>query len=121
MSYNINMGINNNFNQINNYSNINENILNNQYEEKIYDDRNKPGPKINVVFRNNQGKKITLILNQNRTVEEMLTIYLKTIKKPELIGQKSNPRFIYNAENLYFGDKRLIDGYILHNSFVNVI
>jgi hypothetical protein len=51
----------------------------------------------------------------------MLTIYLKTIKKPELIGQNSNPRFIYNAENLYFGDKRLIDGYIRHNSFVNVI
>ena len=122
MSYNINMGINNNFNQINNYSNINENILINQYEEEIYDDRNKPGfQKMNVFFQSTNEELITLILNQNRTVEEMLTIYLKTIKKPELIGQKSNPRFIYNAENLYFGDKRLIDDYILHNSFVNVI
>ena len=112
MTYNINMGINNNFNQINNFNNINGNLFINQNERISYDDRNRPGfQKMNVIFRSTHGEIITLLLNPNRTVDEMLTIYLKTINKPELIGQRYNPKFVFNAEFLYFGDKRLICQY----------
>jgi V8-like Glu-specific endopeptidase len=59
-------------------------------------------------LKTNKVNQTVLVFNQNRTVDEMLTIYLKTIKKPELIGQKYNPRFIYNGKVLKFGDKALI-------------
>ena len=51
----------------------------------------------------------------------MLTFYLKTIGKPELIGKRNNPRFIYNAKDLYFLDKRLIGQFIPSCSQINVI
>ena len=71
-------------------------------------------------FQSNYGEIITLLLNQNRTVDEMLTIYLKTIKKPELIGHINNPRFIYNCEDIYFGDKTLILQYFKNLDFQTI-
>jgi len=115
---------NNNVNIQNNYENYNKMYINNfnieennyfnqlnniKFETDIYDDRNKPGQiKINVNFKNNYGQITNLIFNPNRTVDEMLTAYLKKIKRPELIGKKHNPRFIYNLKDLLFGDKTLL-------------
>jgi len=92
---NFNIGENNYFNQLNNI----------KFEDDIYDDWNKAELKYNVVFIDNISNRNNLVLNPNTTVDEMLTAYLKKIKKPELIGQKCNPRFIYNAQDLFFGDK----------------
>ena len=114
---NNNVNIQNNYEKYNNMNLNNFNIKENNYfnqintmlfENEIYDDRNKPGLKINVIFKDQCDNQTVLVFNQNRTVDEMLTIYLKTIKKPELIGQKYNPRFIYNGKVLKFGDKALI-------------
>ena len=52
--------------------------------------------------------KINLILNENRTINEMLSIYLKIIKKPDLVEQKYNPRFIFSGKDLTFEDKTLM-------------
>jgi len=92
----------NQYSVINNISNNNADIQNNfeNYNNMTFNNFN--------IGENNYLNQLNinnLVLNPNTTVDEMLTVYLKKIKKPELIGQKANPRFLYNAMTLYFGDK----------------
>ena len=104
---NINIGINNCFNQINNFSEYNANLVFNELENPFYYETNKPGPLTTVFFQENFGKKtslISLILNPNTTVAEMLYIYLKKIGKSEMFGKVENIEFIYNSEKLNFSD-----------------
>ena len=98
-----NIGVNNYypFKYNNIYYNFNDN-----YKDNIYEDRNKPGEKINVVFEvSGVGKKNNLIFNKNTPVNEILICYLNTIKIPELIGQVNNTKFLYNGKELNFGDQ----------------
>ena len=109
---NFNIGENNYFNKFNNI----------KFEDDIYDDRNKPGQKkINVYFKNNLGQTIPLIFNPNRTVDEILTAYLKKIKKQKFNGQKDNPKFLFNGKYLYFGDKTVISNLFKFNKFQSQI
>ena len=101
---NINIGINNCFNQINNFSEYKANLVFNELENPFYYETNKPGPLYTVVFKDNLGKTTSLILNPNRTVAEMLYIYLKKIGKSEMFGKVENIEFIYNSEKLNFSD-----------------
>ena len=101
---NINIGINNCFNQINNFSEYNANLVFNELENPFYYETNKPGPLATVFFKDNFGKKTSLILNPNKTVAEMLYIYLKKIGKSEMFGKVENIEFIYNSEKLNFSD-----------------
>ena len=109
---NFNIGENNYFNKFNNI----------KFEDDIYDDRNKPGQKkFNVYFRNNLGQTISLIFNPNRTVDEILTAYLKKIKKQKFNSQKDNPKFLFNGKLLYFGDKTVISNLFKCNKFQSQI
>ena len=54
---NINIGINNCFNQINNFSEYNANLVFNELENPFYYETNKPGPLTTVFFQDNFGKK----------------------------------------------------------------
>ena len=101
---NINIGINNCFNQINNFSEYNANLVFNELENPFYYETNKPGPLATVFFKDNFGKATSLILNPNKTVAEMLYIYLKKIGKSEMFGKVENIEFIYNSEKLNFSD-----------------
>ena len=101
---NINIGINNCFNQINNFSEYNANLVFNELENPFYYETNKPGPLTTVFFQDNLGKKTSLILNPNTTVAETLYIYLKKIGKSEMFGKVENIEFIYNSEKLNFSD-----------------
>ena len=104
---NINIGINNCFNQINNFSEYNANLVFNELENPFYYETNKPWPLTTVFFKDNFGKKtslISLILNPNTTVAKMLYIYLKKIGKSEMFGKVENIEFIYNSEKLNFFD-----------------
>ncbi len=49
----------------------------------------------------------------------MLIIYFQTIKKPEFIGQRNSPTFLYNGNTIHFGDKTLIGKYF--KSFYPII
>ena len=101
---NINIGINNCFNQINNFSEYNANLVFNELENPFYYETNKPGPLTTVLFQDNFGIKTSLIINPNKTVAEMLYIYLKKIGKSEMFGKVENIEFIYNSEKLNFFD-----------------
>ena len=114
---NVNIHNNDNYNNmnLNNFNIEGNNFLNQlnniKFDDEIYDDGKKPGLKYSVIFKNQFDNKNVLLLKGNRTVDEMLTAFLKKIKKPEFIGQKNDPYspiFIYNNSTLSFGDKTLI-------------
>ena len=109
----LNLGVNNYYPF--KYNNIFYNF-NDNYKDNIYEDRNKPGEKINVVFEvSGVGKKNNLIFNKSTTVNEILICYLNTIKIPELIGQENNPKFLYNGKELNFGGQTPIFHFIKNN------
>ena len=69
-----------------------------------------PGPKKNVIFQTTKRDCHILVVNYGVTIDELLKRYLKRIGRPELIGDKSNKiRFLYNTEELKFGDKTTIE------------
>ena len=117
---NINIGINNCFNQINNFSEYNANLVFNELENPFYYETNKPGPLYTVVFKDNLGKATSLILNPNKTVAEMLYIYLKKIGKSEMFGKVENIEFIYNSEKLNFSDSTPLYKLLRYNTFIKV-
>ena len=116
---NINIEDSNCFKKIINFNEGYGIIFINKFEDNIYDDINKPILKINVIIDDNH-QKIPFILNNNRTVDEILSNYLKTIKKLELIEQNNKIDFIFNGKALYFGDKTPIY-YYSHYSFSKII
>ena len=103
-----NININNNINLINNINFMNN--MNNA-EDEVYDDVDKPGPKMNVIFTTGYGNRCILIINYGTTIDQMLVKYLKKINKYELYGAKNKIAFIYNVKNLQFGDNTPIEIY----------
>ena len=80
----------------------------------------KHDQKVNVIFEDAH-QKVALTLNKNATVDEMLTNYLKAINKPELIGNKNNPRFLFNTKELLFGDITPISSNFNNFSIITVL
>ena len=118
--------VNSIFNQIKNLNNANFTLIN-EYEEIVYDDRNKPGKNINIIFKEvDSGKRKAFQLNQNRTVDEMLTIYFNylkatTYKKTIITGKDNIPKIKINNEELHFGDKSIIGKKIGNMKCIDVI
>ena len=118
--------VNSIFNQIKNLNNANFTLIN-EYEEIVYDDRNKPGKNINIIFKEvDSGKRKAFQLNQNRTVDEMLTIYFNylkatTYKKTIITGKDNVPKIKINNEELHFGDKSIIGKKIGNMKCIDVI
>ena len=105
--------MNNFIKMINNPINFNENRIpnfNNQNNQNIIN------PKINITFKlvniidgnnNLNNGLVNLILDKEITVNEMLTIFLKKIKREDCIN-KNIIGFLFNERNLNFGDKNKI-------------
>ena len=128
----MNNNINNNFmqninmnNNINNFQGMNmmrgDNIQNNGDEEWLkgykmgveeINEEFNDGPKINVLFKTTQGIYHNIVVNYGTTIDQLLTKYLKLVKRPDLIGNKSNKTvFLYNLCKLRFGDKTTVENY----------
>ena len=66
-------------------------------------------PKINGIFTTTKGKKTTVILSVNITIDQALQKYLNKVGNDDLYTQKSNKIcFLYNAAYLEFGDQRKV-------------
>ena len=128
----MNNNINNNFmqninmnNNINNFQGMNmmrgDNIPNNGNEEWLkgykmgveeINEEFNDGPKINVCFKTTQGIMHRIVVNIGTTIDQLLTKYLLLVKRPDLIGNKSNEIvFLYSGCKLRFGDKNTVGNY----------
>ena len=98
----LNMGGNQNYNNMNN--NLNRMNSNNS----------KGSNKINLCFSTLKGARINMIFQENETVDGVLTKFLKRVNLDHMIGNVGGKlNFILSAENLKFGDNRLIKNLIM--------
>ena len=66
------------------------------------------GPKMHVIFKTTQGVNTDLFVDYDTTIDKLLEKYLKTVNRPDLIGDKNILRkicFLFNAYQLKFGDQ----------------
>ena len=123
-------GQNMNFNYINNLtwtsdiSNLNKKnieVTQGNNFENIFDDRDSPGPKINLFFKNvlgNQKKTIfNMIFNYETTVSQALNGYLKTKGKSE---NHNKINFFFNTKKLNLNDQTPIIKKFIKNSIIVV-
>ena len=84
---------------------------------------NNQNYKINLSFNTLQGAKINMFFDCNETIDGVLTKFLKRVNLSDLIGNLKNKiKFLLNAENIDFGDKRKLKDILLPScSLVNIV
>ena len=73
------------------------------------DDRNTPGPKINIRFTTTIGTVRNLIFNHGTTIDQALKKYLNAVGRPDLYGKSEDIGFLFNAKKVNFGDKNPVE------------
>ena len=74
------------------------------------------GNNINCIFKTTQGVVTNVFINPQKTMGELIQVYLKRMGKPELINKKDGVCFLYNANKIKFDDKRIIDDFFRGNT-----
>ena len=95
--YNIN-NMNNMNNNMNNINNMNQ--VNNMPPVSI--------DQINVVFKLTNGSRKNVTISLNKTVGELICIFLKKMGSEDLIGNTKDICFLNNATKLNYNDKRKV-------------
>ena len=105
----MNIGGNNNFNNMNN---LNSNFNNNNYN--LINSKKSSINKINICFSTITGARINMVCDINETVDGVLTKFLKRVNLDHMIGNVEGKLiFIFSAQNLMFGDHRKINNLAL--------
>ena len=74
------------------------------------------GNNINCIFKTTQGVVTNVFINPQKTMGELIEVYLKRMGKTELINKKDGVCFLYNANKIKFNDKRIIDDFFRGNT-----
>ena len=83
---------------------------------------NQIGKKLkHILFSNVKGYKNVLKLNYGTTIDQMLRIYLKIIKREFLYNNNQKVCFIYNANMIKFGNKTRIECFFRYIDFPKII
>ena len=53
--------------------------------------------KINVLFRTGRGVNVNVIIDADKTMSDLISLFLKKVGKPELFGKEEDVYFIYNG------------------------
>ena len=94
------------------------------------DDRNKPGPKMNITFVTVWGIRYNLVFNYGTTIDQMIKQFFQRIDRIDLYYNKTKDiTFIHNGIILRFGDNTPIEKFfegitdpkILVNDVNNII
>ena len=72
-----------------------------------------PIQKINVIFRAQREYKKNISVDFGTTINELLEKYVKSIYRPDLIGENSVIVFTYNAKRIGFGDQTKVESFLL--------
>ena len=105
-------------------NNIIQNMMNNPNENNNWIGFNQmnigepiinkdPIQKINVIFRAQREYKKNISVDFGTTINELLEKYVKSIYRPDLIGENSVIVFTYNAKRIGFGDQTKVESFLL--------
>ena len=115
----------NELNQQNMNNNIIQNMMNNPNENNNWIGFNQmnigepiinvnPTKMFNVIFQSDQGKKI-IIVDNDTTINMVFVKYLKSISRPDLIGENDIISFLYNGKKINFSEQTKVGSFFLDN------
>ena len=88
-------------------------------EVKGNSEPNFSGGKINVIFNTTQGVSHAMAFDFGTTIDQALKKYLDRVGKSELLNDLANTSakicFLFNAQQLKFGDNRKIENFFQNN------
>ena len=88
-------------------------------EVKVNNEPNFCGGKINVIFKTTQGVSHAMAFDFGTTIDQALRKYLGRVGKSELLDDLENTSnkicFLFNAQQLKFGDNRKIENFFQNN------
>ena len=105
-------------------NNIIQNMINNPNENNNWIGFNQmnigepiinkdPIQKVNVIFKDQRGHENNIKVDFGTTINELLEKYVKSISRPDLIGENSMIVFTYNAKRIGFGDQTKVESLFL--------
>ena len=92
-----------------------ENNMNNGNKQQI------PDNKINCVFKTTQGVVTNLLIDQGKTMSELIKTYLNRMGKPELFGKKDGVCFLFNASKVDFDCNIKVEDFFTFNGHPTLI
>ena len=79
------------------------------------------GSKVTITFKTTQGVRNTITLDKNKSIKEMILIYLQVVNHPELFGN-IKVFFLFNANKInIYDDQTTIGNYFCNKSYPIVI
>ena len=90
-------------------------------EENNKQMNNQLQDKKNFVFSTTQGVTTNVVVDSNKTMSELLMIYLKRVGKPELFGKPNGVCFLSNGKKIPFTCKTKVKDYFPASSFKVIV
>ena len=85
------------------------------------DDRNSPGPKINIHFTTTVGTARNIVFNHGTTIDDVLKKYLTVVGRPDLYGKPQDIGFLFNANKVNFGDKTPVEQFFRNVTIPKIV
>ena len=85
------------------------------------DDKNTPGPKINIHFTTTVGTARNLVFNHGTTIDQALKKYLTSVGRPDLYGKSKEIGFLFNANKVDFGTKTPVESFFRNVTFPKIV
>ena len=80
-----------------------------------------PDNKINCVFKTTQGVVTNVLIDQGKTMSELIKTYLNRMGKPELFGKKDGVCFLFNATKIDFNCNTKVEDFFKFNAHPTLI
>ena len=74
------------------------------------------GGKINCVFNTSTGKTFSILIDHGKTINDLIKIFFLRIGKPELMNNKQDICFLYNATKINIDSQVKVENYFGFNS-----
>ena len=74
------------------------------------------GGKINCVFHTSTGKTFSILIDYGKTVNDLIKIFFLRIEKPELMNNKLDICFLYNATKINIDSQEKVENFFRYNA-----
>ena len=90
-------------------------------QNQVHHSNSFGGNKINCIFNRANGGPINILIDNGKTVNELMQIFFKRVENPNLINNNSEICFIYNAAKIDVNSNEKVENFFKFNSSPKII
>ena len=76
--------------------------------------------KINCVFNTSTGKTFIILIDHGKTINDLIKIFFLRIGKPELMNNKQDICFLYNASKINIDSQEKVENFFGYNTNIRI-